>query len=82
MGEGRAVVCFQCGRSVGEPPVLNELPDGGNCPACAERLLESLPPIFPVPSPGFPGAPVPEEYEEYEGREDGSRGYEDGGEPA
>ena len=43
--------CFRCGRPVGEPPAINELPDGRPCPACAERLLESLPPIFHAPMP-------------------------------
>lgn len=76
MGRGQAIVCIQCGHPVGDPPVLNKLPEGGNCPACAERLLETLPPIFhaPVFAPGgaSDGAPVPEEqgeYEEYEGYE-------------
>lgn len=46
------IVCFRCGRPVGDPPVLNPLGDGeGTCPACAERLLESLPPIFHAPMP-------------------------------
>lgn len=91
MGEGKAIVCIQCGRSVGDPPVLNELPEGGNCPACAERLLETLPPIFHVPFDTPAAAPVPEEsgeygesgeYEEYERGEEGYAGFEGGGESA
>lgn len=88
MGQGKAVVCIQCGHSVGDPPVLNVLPEGGNCPACAERLLETLPPIFHSPIETPAGAPVEgeqgesEEYEEYERGEDGYSGYEGGGESA
>ena len=40
------IPCFHCGKPVGE---LNELREGGNCPVCAERLLEALPPIFHEP---------------------------------
>lgn len=85
MGQGKAIVCIQCGHSVGDPPVLNVLPEGGNCPACAERLLETLPPIFHSPIETPAGTPVegePGEYEEYERGEDGYSGYEGGGESA
>ena len=49
------ISCFHCGNPVGDPPTLNELGEGGNCPACAERLLETLPPIFHEPwvSPSY-----------------------------
>lgn len=43
------VVCFQCGQSVGDPPRLNRLDEGGSCRACAERLLDMLPSIFHTP---------------------------------
>ena len=43
----QTVVCFQCGQAVGDPPALNELDGGAPCPACAERLLESLPSLLP-----------------------------------
>ncbi len=80
MGHGQAIVCIQCGHSVGDPPVLNELPDGGNCPACAERLLETLPPIFSSPVDAPEGAPVPEEQGEYgEYGESGERGERERG---
>ncbi len=88
MGQGRAIVCIQCGHSVGDPPVLNGLPDGGNCPACAKRLLETLPPIFHSPAEAPDGAPVREdqwdeaEYGEYEGGPEGYPGFEGGGESA
>ena len=89
MGQGKGIVCIQCGHSVGDPPVLNVMPEGGNCPACAERLLETLPPIFHSPIEAPDGAPVQEEngeYGEYEAGdhgtgEDGRTGY-DGGESA
>lgn len=45
--ENQDVLCFQCGQSVGDPPVLNRMPDGENCLRCAERVLESLPSIRP-----------------------------------
>ena len=38
--------CIECGGSVGS---LNEDEDGTPCPACAERLLETLPGIFHQP---------------------------------
>jgi hypothetical protein len=81
MAKGKGIVCIQCGHSVGDPPVLNEMPEGGNCPACAERLLETLPPIFHSPFEAPDEAAVPEEHGEYEHGEDGYPGY-DGGESA
>lgn len=49
MSEGSEIVCFHCGQSVGDPPRLNEMPDGEPCRACADRLLDALPPIFHTP---------------------------------
>jgi hypothetical protein len=46
MSESAVPVCFHCGLSTesGEDgPQLNRLPDGQACPACADRLLASLP---------------------------------------
>jgi len=46
MSERAPVVCFHCGQStasVDEGPRLNRLADGRPCPACADRLLRSLP---------------------------------------
>ncbi|HVS20179.1 MAG TPA: hypothetical protein VMT18_16365 [Planctomycetota bacterium] len=46
MSEPAAPVCFHCGlatESDEDGPKLNRLPDGQPCPACAERLLASLP---------------------------------------
>lgn len=41
-----ATRCIECGGVVGS---LNEDEDGTPCPACAERLLETLPGIFHRP---------------------------------
>jgi hypothetical protein len=38
--------CFRCG---GPSDELNELAEGENCPACAERLLETLQGVFHAP---------------------------------
>jgi hypothetical protein len=40
-------LCIHCGLSAGHPPRLNRLEDGRVCPACADRLLMSLPPALP-----------------------------------
>jgi hypothetical protein len=40
-------LCIHCGLSAGNPPRLNRLEDGRVCPACADRLLMSLPPVLP-----------------------------------
>ena len=40
-------VCFTCGMGAGDPPRLNRLENGQICPACRDRVLESLPPILP-----------------------------------
>ena len=38
--------CIECGGTVGS---LNEDEEGVPCPACAERLLETLPGVFHSP---------------------------------
>lgn len=46
MSEHPIAVCFHCGlatESTEDGPQLNRLPDGQPCPACADRLLASLP---------------------------------------
>ena len=40
-------VCFTCGMGADDPPRLNRLENGQICPACRDRVLESLPPILP-----------------------------------
>jgi hypothetical protein len=40
-------VCFACGQSTGQRPRLNRLTDGRVCPACRDRLMDSLPPLLP-----------------------------------
>lgn len=47
MSSAHPTRCFTCGMAVGEPAQLNSLPDGKPCPACRDRLLESLPSIVP-----------------------------------
>jgi len=56
------IICFHCGRVVDESPVLLEEEHGEVCPVCRDRLLESLPPIFP--HYGAPAAAVPEDLAE------------------
>ena len=51
MRSGSDVVCIRCGLPIGDPPRINRLSDGEPCGACAERLLETLPPIFHAPLP-------------------------------
>jgi len=49
--------CFRCG---GPADQLNELEEGRNCPACAERLLETLSGVFHSPW-GHERAPLADE---------------------
>lgn len=73
MSEGSEIVCFHCGRPVGNPPRLNEMPDGEPCRSCADRLLDSLPPIFhaPIVTPSeAPTEPTEEEEASYARRKD------------
>lgn len=42
----RISVCIECGGPTNE---LNEDEEGVPCPACSERLMESLPGIFHAP---------------------------------
>jgi hypothetical protein len=48
-------ICFTCGMPAGAAPGafprLNTLGSGQPCPTCRDRLLESLPGIFPGGSP-------------------------------
>lgn len=48
MSSAHPTRCFTCGMAVGDPPQLNSLQDGKPCPACRDRLLESLPSIVPA----------------------------------
>lgn len=47
MAAPRASICITCGLDAGSGHALNRTADGRACPACAERLLDSLPPLFP-----------------------------------
>lgn len=49
MDQPSTIVCFHCGQAVGDPPRWNTHPSGAPCRVCADRLLESLPPIFHAP---------------------------------
>lgn len=40
-------ICIECGQSAGDPPVLNNLPDGRPCAGCRDRVLDALPAILP-----------------------------------
>ena len=57
--------CFTCRQLVEEPPVLNHLANGRACPACQERVLDSLPSLLPS-SPV--DVEIEEESEETEGQ--------------
>jgi len=59
--------CFTCRQLVREPPVLNELADGSSCPACRNRVLDSLPSLLP-------SSPVEVEVEVEEDEEDDGDG--------
>ena len=50
MPERSNTVCFTCGLQVGEPPQLNRLTTGQVCPACRDRVLESV--AAPLPARG------------------------------
>lgn len=51
-------LCFTCGLVVGDPPRLNRLPEGKVCPACRDRVLDSLPPLLPSLAPAHaPSSP-------------------------
>lgn len=60
------VVCFHCGQPIGDPPRLHEV-DGEPCPACAQRLLESVPGIFHAPYETVAEAVESREADEAEG---------------
>jgi hypothetical protein len=51
-----ATICFTCGQPVTTPPRLNDLPDGGPCPTCRERALDTVAPALPSR-----GRPAPRE---------------------
>lgn len=63
------ICCIQCGQNTGDATRFNRLPDGRACPACADRLLEMLPPLLPgVPQDGLNDSA--EELESLEARDD------------
>jgi len=74
MMDGESPLCFHCGQpteSGEEGPRLNRLEDGRACPACADRLLQSLPSLVREVALELESLEEPE-YEgvEYDGPED------------
>jgi hypothetical protein len=53
-------ICMRCAKGIGNPPVLNRLPSGKPCKACADRVLDAQPGIFHAPwaepAPKMPSA--------------------------
>lgn len=60
------ICCIQCGQNTGDVTRFNRLPDGRACPACAERLLDMLPPLLP----GVPQDSLDQPVEELEAVDD------------
>ena len=50
------LLCFQCGQNISDPPTIHELPGGGNCPGCVDRVLAGLPALLPSDSAEEPVA--------------------------
>jgi hypothetical protein len=51
VSETADILCFLCGAKLQDPPEIPELEDGSECPACRDRLLDSLPPLLPRRGP-------------------------------
>lgn len=47
MSNSNLIVCFQCGCTVEDPPVLNQDARGKNCRPCADRVLDAQPGLLP-----------------------------------
>ena len=47
MPDRAKTICIACGLQLGESPQLNRLSNGQTCPACRERVLDSIPPALP-----------------------------------
>lgn len=68
--------CIACGNAVGDPPQLNDLPDGTPCRACRNRALEAVPAALPrtpdtVEEPGEAGGYGERDaYSAYDGGDD------------
>lgn len=48
MSGPKETLCFTCGLPISDPPRFNHLPNGRSCPACRDRLLESIPAPLPA----------------------------------
>ena len=49
--DSNTTLCFTCGQSANCGEHLNRLDDGRICPTCAERFMDSLPPLLPGNAP-------------------------------
>ena len=47
MSDSAEPICFFCSQAFQVSGQLNRMPDGRPCPICANRLMESLPPLMP-----------------------------------
>ncbi len=52
MGAGTEPLCFTCGLPSTVSLQFNRLPNGHVCPACRDRVLDSIAPALPARSPG------------------------------
>jgi hypothetical protein len=59
MSSSNRSLCITCGRDADVGTTFNRMPDGTVCPACAERLLEMVPPPFPGFGHMLEGGPGP-----------------------
>lgn len=59
MADGSEPLCFTCGLPSGGAERLNHLPNGQVCPACRDRLLETIPAPFPGARQGNLVSPEP-----------------------
>jgi hypothetical protein len=53
MAMAKETLCMACGQPTGPKVPLGRLPDGRPCPSCADRLLDTLPPLLPAPIQGL-----------------------------
>ena len=70
-------LCFTCGLVIGDPPRLNQLPEGRTCPACRDRVLDSLPSLLPS-APRVEARPASEDHASFQ---DSIRGMKEWSEP-
>lgn len=55
------ILCFHCGKPVGDPPILNEVAEDQVCPVCRDRVLDAAPSLLPSEAvPEAAGSWVPD----------------------